>query len=179
MEVLEDELSVVSVSRCNMSLRAFWLKRLQTSRQHILNAQVSRKVNTYAAVIRSRSSGLTGQTPGWNRSAVETVPLTFRATGTSLPSAFCARAELKAIFTMAKRKRELLDRTNKESLATVGRLSQLRLVTQFATSSLTRASAHWRGLGLWPNECNNYVTYIKILQILNCIWTPHHENWKY
>lgn len=58
LKLLEDELSVVSVSRCDMSLRAFWLKRLQTSRQHILNAQVSRKVNTYAAVIRSRSSGL-------------------------------------------------------------------------------------------------------------------------
>lgn len=142
LKLFKDELSVLSVSRCNMSLRAFWLKHLQISRQNILNAQVSRNVDIYAAVIRSCSSGLTGQTPDWNRSAVEAVPLTFTATGTSLPSAFCARAELKAIFTMAKRKLELLDRTNKESLATVGRLSQLRLVTQFATSSLTRASGH-------------------------------------
>lgn len=64
LKLFKDELSAVSVSRCNMSLRAFWLKHLQTSRQHILNAQVSRNVNIYAAVFRSRSSGLTGQTTG-------------------------------------------------------------------------------------------------------------------
>lgn len=109
-----------------------------------LDARLSSSVNTYAAEIRSRSSGLPGQTPG----PKQTVPLTFTATGTSLPSAFCARAELKAIFTMAERNREFLDRTTERSLATVGRLSLLRLVTQFASSSLTRASGHWRGLRL-------------------------------
>lgn len=54
-----------------------WLKRLQISRQDILNAQVSRNVNIYTVVIRSRSSELTGQTPDRSGSAAETVLLAY------------------------------------------------------------------------------------------------------
>lgn len=76
---------------------------------------VSGITTIYAAVIRSRSSGLTGRTPGWEKHirGPNHPPLTFTATGASLPSAFCARAELKAIFTMAKRKAELYGEDNR------------------------------------------------------------------
>lgn len=51
---LSKQVQCVSVRKFDLSVCKF---------QDILNAQVSRNVNIYTVVIRSRSSELTGQTP--------------------------------------------------------------------------------------------------------------------
>lgn len=61
---LSKQVQYVSVRKFDLSVCKF---------QDILNAQVSRNVNIYTVVIRSRSSELTGQTPDWSGSAAETV----------------------------------------------------------------------------------------------------------